>query len=98
MKELEATPEGLTSAEAKEREMKFGKNELEEKHVNPILRFLSFLWNPLSCTMEIAAILSGILGDWVDLGLIIGKSVSPSSLPSSRLLFSIFSSYTRHRE
>ncbi|KAJ1730301.1 ATPase 4, plasma membrane-type, partial [Coemansia biformis] len=51
----------------------FGPNKLPEKKVNPILMFLSFMWNPLSWVMEAAAIVAiglsngqGQAPDWQD--------------------------------
>ena len=38
--------------------IKFGPNSIEEKTINPILKFFSYMWNPLSWVMEIAAIVS----------------------------------------
>ncbi|KAI9318683.1 hypothetical protein BX666DRAFT_1530377 [Dichotomocladium elegans] len=55
---LQTTKEGLTSDEAARRIEKFGYNKLETKEQNPFLQFLSFMWNPLSWVMEMAAIVS----------------------------------------
>ncbi|PIA17266.1 plasma-membrane proton-e [Coemansia reversa NRRL 1564] len=70
---LQAGPEGLTQAEATARIEKFGPNKLPEKKVNPIMMFLSFMWNPLSWVMEAAAIVAialsngqGMPPDWQD--------------------------------
>ncbi|KAJ2751072.1 ATPase 3, plasma membrane-type, partial [Coemansia nantahalensis] len=70
---LQCGPEGLTQAEATARLAKFGPNKLPEKKVNPILMFLSFMWNPLSWVMEAAAIVAialsngqGMPPDWQD--------------------------------
>ncbi|MCO5599548.1 hypothetical protein L7F22_053654 [Adiantum nelumboides] len=55
----------------------FGFNKLEEKTENKFLKFLSFMWNPLSWVMEAAAVmhLSLLMGegpDWQDfVGIII---------------------------
>jgi len=51
---LECTRNGLTQAEVEERLLKYGKNQLEEHHVHPLIQFLLFYWNPLSWTMELA--------------------------------------------
>lgn len=45
---LQATESGLSESEAKRRIDIFGPNKLESEEVNPILQFLSFMWNPLS--------------------------------------------------
>ncbi|CAF0930578.1 unnamed protein product [Adineta ricciae] len=55
---LESSRDGLTDDQVNERLEKFGPNKIEEKKRNPILKFLSFMWNPLSWVMEIAAIVA----------------------------------------
>lgn len=69
---LQCTRKGLSAAEVEQRIAQYGENKLEEHHVHPILQFLLFYWNPLSWTMEFAAILAIILGDYVDFILIFG--------------------------
>eukprot|EP00878_Enallax_costatus_P035821 GHUV01040052.1.p1 GENE.GHUV01040052.1~~GHUV01040052.1.p1 ORF type:complete len:156 (-),score=39.05 GHUV01040052.1:547-1014(-) len=68
---LNATPHGLTEAEAAKRLEEFGPNKLPETSVSPVLRFLGYLWNPLSWAMEVAAILAIILLDYADFALIV---------------------------
>ncbi|KAJ1673482.1 ATPase 3, plasma membrane-type, partial [Spiromyces aspiralis] len=83
---LQCDANGLSEAEATRRIERFGPNKLEEKHVNPILQFLSFMWNPLSWVMEAAAIVAIALSngqgqppDWQDFVgivlLLIGNSI-----------------------
>ncbi|XP_044494134.1 plasma membrane ATPase 1-like isoform X2 [Mangifera indica] len=55
---LKCTRNGLSSDEVKERLELFGYNKLEEKKESKILKFLSFMWNPLSWVMEAAAIMA----------------------------------------
>ncbi|XP_035546174.1 ATPase 11, plasma membrane-type-like isoform X1 [Juglans regia] len=55
---LTCTREGLTSDEVQKRLVLFGYNKLEEKKENKILKFLGFMWNPLSWVMEAAAIMA----------------------------------------
>lgn len=77
--QLKCTREGLTSAEAEERIQIFGHNKLEEKNESKILKFLGFMWNPLSWVMEAAAIMAIVLAngqgeppDWYDfIGIIL---------------------------
>ncbi len=61
---------GLSSEEAKKRLEKYGYNEIGEKKVNPIIKFLSYFWGPISWMIEIAAILSALVKDWADFGMI----------------------------
>ncbi|XP_073155429.1 plasma membrane ATPase-like [Henckelia pumila] len=71
--QLQCTKEGLTSSEAEKRLEMFGPNKLEEKEENKFLKFLGFMWNPLSWVMESAAIIAIALAngqgrppDWQD--------------------------------
>ncbi|KAL0427652.1 UNVERIFIED_CONTAM: ATPase 6, plasma membrane-type [Sesamum latifolium] len=71
--ELKCSKEGLTSEEGAKRLEIFGPNKLEEKTENKLLKFLGFMWNPLSWVMEIAAIMAIALAngggkptDWPD--------------------------------
>ncbi|XWS72594.1 hypothetical protein CRYUN_Cryun02cG0053300 [Craigia yunnanensis] len=71
--QLKCTREGLTTAEGEKRLQIFGPNKLEEKKENKFLKFLGFMWNPLSWVMEAAAIMAIVLAngggkppDWQD--------------------------------
>ncbi|KAG6542617.1 hypothetical protein Mapa_015948 [Marchantia paleacea] len=71
--QLRCTKEGLTSTEGETRLQIFGFNKLEEKSESKILKFLGFMWNPLSWVMEAAAIMAIALAngggkppDWQD--------------------------------
>ncbi|CAL9245652.1 unnamed protein product [Arabidopsis halleri] len=55
---LKCKKEGLTSNEVQERLTLFGYNKLEEKKESKILKFLGFMWNPLSWVMEAAALMA----------------------------------------
>ncbi|CAK9317399.1 unnamed protein product [Citrullus colocynthis] len=70
---LKCSKEGLTSEEGANRLQVFGPNKLEEKKESKILKFLGFMWNPLSWVMEVAAIMAIVLAngggrpaDWQD--------------------------------
>ncbi|KNA05778.1 hypothetical protein SOVF_187100 [Spinacia oleracea] len=71
--QLRCTKEGLTSSEGVNRLGIFGPNKLEEKKESKLLKFLGFMWNPLSWVMESAAIMAiamanggGRPPDWQD--------------------------------
>ncbi|XP_072969498.1 plasma membrane ATPase-like [Typha angustifolia] len=71
--QLKCTIEGLSSEEGANRLQIFGPNKLEEKKESKILKFLGFMWNPLSWVMEMAAIMAIALAngdgkppDWQD--------------------------------
>ncbi|KAK2391370.1 plasma membrane ATPase [Trifolium repens] len=55
---LNCTKEGLSSEQVQNRLDMFGYNKLEEKKESKILKFLGFMWNPLSWVMEAAAIMA----------------------------------------
>ncbi|KAJ4830504.1 Plasma membrane ATPase 4 [Turnera subulata] len=71
--QLKCTREGLSSEEGANRLQIFGPNKLEEKKESKFLKFLGFMWNPLSWVMEAAAIMAIALAngggkppDWQD--------------------------------
>lgn len=71
--QLRTSHQGLSSEDAEARVQIFGLNKLEEKTENKFLKFLSFMWNPLSWVMEAAAIMAIVLAngggegpDWQD--------------------------------
>jgi H+-transporting ATPase len=70
-KKLESSPEGLTQAEAQKRLTQYGPNELTEKRTNLFLKFLSYFWGPIPWMIEVAVILSGVVGHWPDFFIIL---------------------------
>jgi H+-transporting ATPase len=70
-KKLASSPEGLTQAEAQKRLTQYGPNEIEEKKTNPLLKFLSYFWGPIPWMIEVAVILSGVVGHWPDFFIIL---------------------------
>ena len=70
-KKLESSPGGLTQAEAKTRLAKYGPNEIVEKKTNMYLKFLSYFWGPIPWMIEVAVILSGVVGHWPDFFIIL---------------------------
>lgn len=77
--QLKCTREGLSADEGAHRLQVFGPNKLEEKKESKILKFLGFMWNPLSWVMEAAALMAIALAngggrppDWQDfVGIIV---------------------------
>ncbi len=68
---LESSAEGLTQAEAQKRLTQYGPNEIEEKKTNLFLKFLSYFWGPIPWMIEVAVILSGVVGQWPDFFIIL---------------------------
>jgi H+-transporting ATPase len=75
---LKTSLQGLTSIEAQQRLSQYGYNELPEKKINPILQFLSYFWGPIPWMIEAAVILSALVGDWEDFGIILALLVGNS--------------------
>ncbi|MFG1389602.1 plasma-membrane proton-efflux P-type ATPase [Acidiplasma aeolicum] len=71
LNKLNTSNNGLSSSDAEKRISLYGKNEIPEKEENPILKFLGYFINPLAIAIEVAAILSIILGRLPDFYLII---------------------------
>jgi H+-transporting ATPase len=85
--QLKCSRQGLTSEEGANRLQVFGPNKLEEKKESKFLKFLGFMWNPLSWVMEAAAIMaialangSGRPPDWQDFVGIIALLVINSTI------------------
>jgi Cation transporter/ATPase, N-terminus len=52
----QVTKEGLTTAEHAKRLEEYGPNKLPESTRNPVLVYLSYMWNPLSWAMEVGVV------------------------------------------
>jgi H+-transporting ATPase len=70
-KKLGTSPDGLSKAEANKRLIQYGPNELEEKKINPFLKFLTYFWGPIPWMIEVAVILSAVVQHWPDFFIIL---------------------------
>jgi H+-transporting ATPase len=70
-KKLGSSPDGLSQAEAQRRLTQYGPNELTEKTTNLFLKLLSYFWGPIPWMIEVAVILSGVVGHWPDFFIIL---------------------------
>jgi len=68
---LETRSEGLSSEEARERLARFGSNALEEHRQSALLRLFGYFWGPIPWMIEVAALLSAVVGHWADLAIIL---------------------------
>jgi len=71
LRHLDARPEGLSQKEVEARRAQYGFNVIEEKHISPVVKFLSYFWGPIPWMIEAAALLSAIVQDWADLSIIL---------------------------
>jgi H+-transporting ATPase len=68
---LGTSKEGLSQSEAAKRLTQYGPNEIEDKKANLFLKFLTYFWGPIPWMIEIAVILSGVVGHWPDFFIIL---------------------------
>jgi H+-transporting ATPase len=71
LEKLSASREGLSSQDAQQRLSEYGPNEIIEKKVNPIVKFLGYFWGPIPWMIEIAAILSLVIRHMEDFWIIL---------------------------
>lgn len=69
--QLKSSPDGLSQAEAQERLKQYGPNAIEEKTVNPLLKFLTYFWGPIPWMIEAALVLSAVDDHWPDFCIIL---------------------------
>ncbi|MEM3258478.1 MAG: plasma-membrane proton-efflux P-type ATPase [Thermoproteota archaeon] len=67
---LSSNENGLTTSEAEKRLQQFGSNEIPEKKVNPIVKFLGYFWGPIPWMIEAAVVVSAFIQHWTDFGII----------------------------
>ncbi|MCV7357704.1 plasma-membrane proton-efflux P-type ATPase [Mycolicibacterium fluoranthenivorans] len=70
-KALHSSVDGLSQTEAHDRLSHYGPNEIAEHRPNPVLKFLSYFWGPIPWMIEVAVILSGVVGHWPDFFIIL---------------------------
>ncbi len=70
LKKFNTTKNGLTNSEVEKRRSNYGFNEITEKRIHPVLKFLGYFWGPIPWMIEIAAVLSGVIKHWEDLIII----------------------------
>ena len=71
LKKLAANQNGLSSSEAEKRLQQYGPNEIQEKKVNPLLKFLHYFWGPIPWMIEAAVIMSAVIQRWPDFAIIL---------------------------
>jgi len=72
MSRLQSRPEGLTEAEARRRLARFGPNQIEEIPPPSLLGLILHQFvSPLIYILLVAAIVTSLLGEWIDTGVIV---------------------------
>ncbi len=72
LKKLASSEKGLSSSEAQKRLHQFGPNEIPEKKVNPLVKFFGYFWGPIPWMVEVAVVMSAIIGRWEDFAIMFG--------------------------
>jgi H+-transporting ATPase len=67
---LSSSKTGLSAVEARKRIEQYGYNEIPEKKINPVLKFLKYFWGPIPWMIEAAIILSVYIRHWEDVWII----------------------------
>ena len=62
---------GLSETEAQQRLKQVGYNELAEQKESLLRRIAGYFWGPIPWMIEIAAVLSALVGHWADFGIIL---------------------------
>ncbi len=70
LSKLSASKDGLSSSEAEKRLQEYGVNEIPEKRVNPLTKFLTYFWGPIPWMIEVAVAMSAIIQRWPDFTII----------------------------
>ena len=71
LSKLSADKGGLSSSEAEKRLVQYGPNEIPEKKVNPLKKFLGYFWGPIPWMIEAAVIMSAAIQRWPDFAIIL---------------------------
>ncbi|MCB2222235.1 MAG: plasma-membrane proton-efflux P-type ATPase [Bacteroidetes bacterium] len=70
-RQLNVSHDGLSDSEAQSRLKKYGPNEIAEKKESLFIKFLKYFWGPIPWMIEAAVILSAVVADWTDFGIIL---------------------------
>jgi H+-transporting ATPase len=61
---------GLSSEEVERTRQLYGSNDIPEKKVSPLRKFLTYFWGPIPWMIEAAAVLSILIQHWEDFAII----------------------------
>ncbi|MGZ4944476.1 MAG: HAD-IC family P-type ATPase, partial [Halobacteriota archaeon] len=68
---LSSSERGLSTVDATKRLQDYGPNEIAEKRVNPLIKFLSYFWGPIPWMIEVAVVLSAVIQHYEDFFIIL---------------------------
>lgn len=71
---------GLTSEDARQSLMHYGRNELPEKKVSKLFIFLSLLWEPMPIMIWLAIIIEAIIAKWMDMTILLAIQIANTSI------------------
>jgi len=63
--------DGLTGDQARTRLAQYGPNAIAAETPSPVLAFLKYFWGPIAWMIEVAVVLSAVLGHWADFCVIL---------------------------
>lgn len=66
LEKLSSSETGLSSSQAQKSLEQYGHNEILEKKISPLKKFLGYFWGPIPWMIEVAIILSAIIQRWED--------------------------------
>jgi len=70
-RQLQSSSDGLSASEAKARLGKYGPNEIKAQTKSALRALLGYFWGPIAWMIEIAVVLSAVLGHWDDFFIIL---------------------------
>ncbi len=71
LQRLKSAREGLSEEQAQARLQQFGPNALNEEKASPLRQILGYFWGPIPWMIEVAAVLSIVVGHWDDVAIIV---------------------------
>ena len=71
LQRLSSSENGLSAAEASRRLDSYGPNDITEKRVNPLVKFLTYFWGPIPWMIEVAIVLSALIQHYEDFFIIL---------------------------
>nr|WP_246263803.1 plasma-membrane proton-efflux P-type ATPase [Metallosphaera tengchongensis] len=70
LRQLSTQKSGLSEEEATRRLQQYGLNEIRERKESPVLKFLRKFWAPVPWMLEVAVVLTFVLGKYLDMYII----------------------------